>query len=155
MNDLLITMIAGSVGATLTFHVSEHYKFGAIRASALLSVLVGLFFYCFPHLLNSYLTKNIPLVFMGTSFIGMVSARSYGSYFRLAVAGVLFSIIYSIKSVFFEGFGGALGALAFIALLTVISIFNLFSRKLRIKRVYIKVKRRLRNNRSERYSRFF
>jgi hypothetical protein len=38
-------------------------------------------------------------------------AKVQRSYFRLAVAGILFSSIY-IKSHFFEGFGGALGTLA-------------------------------------------
>ena len=85
---------------------------------------------------------------MGTSFIGMVSAKSYGSYFRLAVAGALFSIIYSHKSLFFEGFGGALGALAFISLLTVISVSDLITRKARMKRIYVRVRRRGWNSRN-------
>lgn len=148
MNDLMMTMVSGILGATLTFYVSEHYKLGPIQSSSVLSVAVGLFFYCFPHILNPYLTKNIPLVFMGTSFIGMVSAKNYGSYFRLAFAGILFSIIYCNKSLFFEGFGGALGALAFISLLAVISISDLFSRKAKMKRVYSKMKRRVLNNRN-------
>ncbi|WP_307425126.1 hypothetical protein [Chryseobacterium sp. MDT2-18] len=144
----MITAVAGTVGSTLTFYVSEHYKQGPVRSSALVSVAAGLFFYCFPHALNSYLTKNIPLILMGTSFIGMVSPKYYGSYFRLAAAGMLFSIIYSKKSLFFEGFGGALGALAFISLLTVISTFNLISRKFKVSRVYVRARRRFLNNRN-------
>ena len=142
MNDLIITTVAGILGATLTFYVSERYQLGPIRSSAVLSIAVGLFFYSFPNIFNPYLTKNIPLVFMGTSFIGMVSAKSYGSYFRLTIAGILFSIIYCNKSLFFEGFGGALGALAFISLLTVISVSDLISRKTKMKRVYVRVRRR-------------
>ncbi len=142
MNDLIMTTVAGILGATLTFYVSERYQLGPIRSSALLSIAVGLFFYSFPNIFNPYLTKNIPLVFMGTSFIGMVSAKSYGSYFRLAIAGTLFSIIYCNKSLFFEGFGGALGALAFISLLTVISVSDLIARKTKMKRVYVRVRRR-------------
>lgn len=134
MNDLVVIILSGIFGATLTFYVSENCKTGPIRSSALLSIGVALFFYGFPNVFNSYLTKNIPLVFMGTSFIGMVSSKYYGSYFSLGVAGILFSIIYSIKSLFFEGFGGALGALAFISLLTVISFSTVFARKRRMKR---------------------
>lgn len=147
MNDLILTTFAGILGATLTFYVSENYKIGPIRSSALLSVAVGLFFYCFPNLFNSYLTKNIPLVFMGTSFIGMVSNKYYGSYFSLGFAGTLFSIIYCNKSLFFEGFGGALGALAFISLLSVISFSNIFARKRQMKRIYIRVRNRVSSNR--------
>lgn len=148
MNDLILTTFFGILGATLTFYVSENYKIGPIRSSALLSILVGLFFYCFPNLLNSYLTKNIPLVFMGTSFIGMVSNKYYGSYFSLGFAGTLFSIIYCNKSLFFEGFGGALGALAFISLLTVISLSNILARKRRMRRVYVRVRNRVARNRN-------
>jgi hypothetical protein len=42
----------------------------------------------------------------------MVSSKVQGSYFRLAVAGILFSSVYINKSHFFQGFGGALGTLA-------------------------------------------
>jgi hypothetical protein len=47
----------------------------------------------------------------------MVSSKVQGSYFRLAVAGILFSSLHQ-QSHFFQGFGGALGTLAFISLLT-------------------------------------
>jgi hypothetical protein len=40
----------------------------------------------------------------------MVSSKVQGSYFRLAVAGILFSSVY-INNHFFQGFGGALGTL--------------------------------------------
>jgi hypothetical protein len=36
----------------------------------------------------------------------MVSSKVQGSYFRLAVAGILFSSVYINKSHFFQGFGG-------------------------------------------------
>jgi hypothetical protein len=46
----------------------------------------------FPEILNAY-SKNIPLVFIGTSFIGMVSSKFKVAIF-LAVAGILFSSVY-------------------------------------------------------------
>ena len=141
MNNLLFLVFAGILGSTTTFYVSAKYKISSVRSSALLSTLVGLFFYSFPELFNAYVTKNIPLVFLGTSFIGMVSSISFGSYFRLATAGILFSIIYSFKSHFFEGFGGALGALAFISFLTSISITILLSRKYKMKKIFVGFKK--------------
>jgi len=128
MNELII-LITGIVGATLTFYVSEQLKQGPVRSSALLSLIIGLFFYFFPELFNDYLTKNIPLVFIGASFIGMVSAKVKINYLSLAIAGCLFSIIYLNKSDFFDGYGGALGAMAFIALLTIMVIVKMFYRK--------------------------
>lgn len=141
MTDLIVLVFAGILGSTFTFYLSENIKIGPVRASALLSLLVGLLFYCFPHIFNSYLTKNIPLVFCGTTFIGMVSSKLFGSYFRLAIAGILFAIIYHYKSHFFEGFGGALGALAFISLLTAISISKLISRSYKMKKFFFSVRK--------------
>ena len=116
MNEFLI-IITGILGATTTFYVSHRLKQGSVRASALLSLMVGLFFYTFPNLVNPFLTVNIPIVFIGTSFIGMVSLKTKRKYIQLTVAGILFSVIYLNKRHIFDGFGGALGALALISLL--------------------------------------
>ncbi|MDH7914547.1 hypothetical protein [Winogradskyella sp. SYSU M77433] len=115
--NTFILIITGILGAVLTFYISENKKQGAVRASALLSLIVGLFFYCFPELLNPYLTKHIPIVFVGTSFIGMVSSKTVANQKTIALAGILFTIIYINKNEVFEGYGGALGTMAFIALL--------------------------------------
>jgi drug/metabolite transporter (DMT)-like permease len=122
MNDLILILI-GVLGAILTFYVSESLKQGAVRASALLSLIVGAFLYAFPTVLNAYLTQNVPIVFMGTSFIGMVSAQVTRSYRLLAIAGGLFGIIYIHKSYFFDGYGGALGTLACVTLLFTLSVY--------------------------------
>jgi uncharacterized membrane protein YqgA involved in biofilm formation len=146
--NVLAIIIAGILGAVLTFYISDKFEQSAVRSSALLSLIVGLFFYCFPEIFNVYLSKNIPIVFIGTSFIGMVSAKAQGSYFRLAIAGILFSSIYINKSHFFEGFGGALGALAFIALLTTMGAFDLISRRTKIKKRILKIRKKLLNRKS-------
>jgi hypothetical protein len=143
--NVLAIIIVGILGSVLTFYICEKFEQSAVRSSALLSLIVGLFFYCFPEIFNAYLSKNIPIVFIGTSFIGMVSTKVQGSYFRLAVAGILFSSIYINKSHFFEGFGGALGALAFIASLTTMGVFDLISRKTKIKKRILKIRKKLLN----------
>ncbi|QDO95156.1 hypothetical protein FNB79_14630 [Formosa sediminum] len=131
MNTFII-IITGILGATSTFYVNEHLKQGAVRASALLSLCVSLFFYCLPDLLNSYLTQNIPTAFIGASFVGMVSSKAISHYKWLILAGIIFSIIYINKSTFFKGYGGALGTTAFIALLATMAIPVVFSRKKKI-----------------------
>ena len=128
MNSIII-IITGIAGATLTFYVSEQLKQGAVRASALLSLVIGLFFYCFPEMLNDYLTTNIPIAFIGASFVGMISSKIMSNYGLLAIAGTLFSIIYINKSYFFDGYGGGLGASAFIALLATMAMSVLFSKR--------------------------
>tara|TARA_R110000796_G_scaffold72024_6_gene163265 strand:- start:46 stop:489 length:444 start_codon:yes stop_codon:yes gene_type:complete len=142
MNNFIL-IITGILGATLTYFVSEQLKQGAIKASALLSLLVGLFFYCFPELLDAYLTKHIQIVFVGTSFIGMVSSKTLKSYPLLAIAGTLFTIIYISKNHVFDGYGGALGALAFIALLTTMGFAMAVSNPDKIKRKVVVVWQRV------------
>ncbi|MCK0159147.1 hypothetical protein [Allomuricauda sp. F6463D] len=116
MNSYILLFV-GIIGATLTFFISERMKLGAVKASALPSLLVGLFFYWSPDVFNAYLTEHIPIVFVGTSFIGMVSSKAVKSYALLAISGGIFAIIYIKTNYIFKGYGGALGALAFTALL--------------------------------------
>ena len=142
--NYFIVIITGIIGATFTFFISEKLRQGPVRASALLSLLVGLFFYCYPDLLSPYLTKNIPIVFFGASFVGMVTPVKKGNYTRLLVAGSLFGIIYINKGRFFEGYGGALGALAFIALLSAMGFSVIISRSTKIKKGIVKIKKKVR-----------
>ncbi|EPR65459.1 putative transmembrane protein [Cyclobacterium qasimii M12-11B] len=68
-------------------------------------------------------------MFIGSSFVGMVSSDFMSGYIRLALAGCLFSIVYINNSGFYEGYGGALGALALIALLSTMGISVVFSKR--------------------------
>lgn len=119
---LFIIAITAIIAATLTFYVNHQLKQGPVRSSALLSLLVALPFYFFPDILDALLTKNIPMVFIGGSFIGMVSKKIVDSYIKLAVSGLVFAVIYLNTSNFFNGYGGALGASAGISLLSVLSL---------------------------------
>lgn len=122
MYNLAILLVVSFTSSVITFYVNEDLKQGPIRSSALLSLLVGLFFYFFPEVMDSYLVKNIPIVFIGASFIGMVSARLLSNYLLIGVAGLVFCLIYLHASQFFNGYGGALGTSSAIALLAVLSI---------------------------------
>ncbi len=118
----IIIYITGVVGVIGTFLVNTKLKQGAVRASAGLSLIVGLFFYLFPEVLSPYLTHNIPLAFMGASFVGMVSEKIIHNYLNLAFAGVVFSILYLNTGSYFEGFGGALGTTASISAIVIMGI---------------------------------
>ncbi|GLB51795.1 hypothetical protein NBRC110019_08340 [Neptunitalea chrysea] len=128
MNSIIL-IITGILGAVLTFYVNTHLKQGAVRASALLSFVVALFFYLFPEILNETLSQKIPIVFIGASFIGMVSHKVVNNYIIIAISGIIFSIIFLNTSAFFSGYGGALGTSACISLLTAMSIPTFFSKK--------------------------
>jgi hypothetical protein len=120
--DSCILLITGTIAAPLTFFVNERLRQGPVRSSAGLSLLLAGFFYFFPHILNPFLAKNIPVVFIGSSFIGMVSARLLSNYLRIGIAGLIFCVIYLNTSHFFNGYGGALGTAASISLLAVLSL---------------------------------
>lgn len=120
--ELLILILTGIISAVGTYIVNNNLGQGPVRASALLSLIVGLFFYFFPNILSSELTKNIPLVFIGASFIGMVSSKVLSSYIVLGISGIIFSILFVNSSKYFAGYGGGLGAAAAISLLISLSL---------------------------------
>ena len=132
--EISILFFTGIISAILTYVVNNKYRQGAVRASAGLSLLVGLFFYFFPELFSHYLTKNIPLVFIGATFIGMVSSKILPSYLLVGFSGFIFSIIYLNASPFFKGYGGALGTTAAISVLVSLSL-AVVSKSEKIKRI--------------------
>ncbi|WP_337854662.1 hypothetical protein [Pedobacter sp. GR22-6] len=122
MLNLLILIGVGFMGAIITFYINEELKQGPVRSSAMLSLSVGLLLRFSNFGIDPYLIKNIPLVCIGSSFIGMVSNRLIRNYWLIGVAGILFCIIFLNASKFFQGYGGALGASACISILAILSI---------------------------------
>lgn len=117
--------IAGMLGAIIPFYISVGLRQGPIRGSALPSFILALVWF----LLNKYLSYNlpelIPIVFFGASFVGMVSPDIIKHVGWVGVSGLLFSFIFQITGITFEGFGGALGTTAGISCMVVIGIHQL------------------------------
>jgi hypothetical protein len=122
MYNLILLVSVSFFSAMLTFFVNEDLKQGPVRSSSILSLLVGGYFYFLPSTMDPYLVKNIPIVFIGASFVGMVSARLLSNYLLIGIGGIIFCVIYLHTSNFFNGYGGALGTSASIALLAVLSM---------------------------------
>jgi len=122
MLNILVLLVVSFLTAISTFYTSEKLNQGPVRSSALLSLSIALLFYAFPNFLPPYLVKNIPVVCIGASFVGMVSSRLLSNYTLIGAGGVIFCLIYLHTSNFFNGYGGALGTSAAIALLAVLSI---------------------------------
>ena len=113
-----VVLLLCSVSATLlTYEINIRFKQGPVRASALIALFVGGFFYFFPNLLPEFYTKNIPLYVIGGTFIGMVSSAVNISYISLILSPILFAVLLHYTSKVFNGFGGALGTTACIALM--------------------------------------
>ncbi|MFT7298576.1 MAG: hypothetical protein ACI81S_001578 [Sphingobacteriales bacterium] len=125
----VIIIFTAVIAASSTFYASTTLKMGPVRASALLSLIVALFFNFFDTLLSPELTKVIPIVFFGASFLGMVSPKVLSNYRFLALGGFLFSLIFINTSFFFQGFGGALGTSANIAVLISFALFLFFKQR--------------------------
>lgn len=122
MYNPLILLLVSFASAVATFWINEDLKQGPVRSSALFSLVVALYFHFFPANVDTGLVKNIPLVCIGASFIGMVSARLLSSYLLIGMGGVIFCLIFLHTSKFFNGYGGALGTSAAISVLAVLSI---------------------------------
>ncbi|MDM8543717.1 hypothetical protein QUF90_21800 [Desulfococcaceae bacterium HSG9] len=115
--ESFILIVTGIIAAVVTYTVNVKLQQGAVRASALLSLVVGLILYIYPDFLKEYLTINIPLVFIGASFVGMVSSKTLSNYLFIAISGCVFSLIYLNTSTLFAGYGGGLGTIACISFL--------------------------------------
>ena len=126
MEDVLI-ILTGIIAVIVTFYSSTVLKQGAVRASAGLSLVVAVIPLIFPDLFSSYLQLHIPIVFLGASFVGMVSKDLISNYWILALAGLLFSLLYLNTGSYFEGFGGALGTTASISVILILGL-KTFSR---------------------------
>jgi hypothetical protein len=131
MFNIIVLFAVSFVSPIMTFYVNEDLKQGPVRASALLSLIVALYCHFFPQSMDSYLMRNIPIVFIGGSFIGMVSSRILSDYRLIGAAGLVFCLIYINTSKFFNGYGGAVGTASAIALLAVLSI-PVFTKKRRL-----------------------
>jgi hypothetical protein len=127
MNELML-FITGGIGAVSTFIVAHDLKQGVVRASAGLSLIVGLFFYAFPDIVSPELVVDIPLVFFGASFVGMTGIHVVKRRWLMLLGGIIFSGIYLVSSEVFVGYGGKLGTTACISSLIVLGLGSLIGR---------------------------
>jgi hypothetical protein len=140
-----ILFCVGALSAIVTFFLHVECKLGSVKASSLVGVLIGLFVLIFPNLLSPFLTRNLPLVCFGASFVGMASSEVLSSYLLIGFSGLVFTVIFFNMSSFFYGFGGGLGSAACIAVLVSLSIPALRKQKSISKKVmeirnYLEVK---------------
>ncbi len=120
--DNLFIILTGIIAVIGTFYISTRLNQGAVRASAGLSLIVALITLIYPDLFSTYLLVHIPIVFLGASFVGMVSKELISNYWILALAGLLFSLLYLNTGSYFEGFGGALGTTASISVVLILGL---------------------------------
>lgn len=117
---MLIAILISCLSSYLTFEFSKIKYFGAIRASAILTLL----FYIDLLILNYFFLVDIDFflsIFFGGSFIGM-SCPSKVGYYSLFGGAIIFSVLFIYLLPYLPGMGGALGLSAFLSVFLVLSI---------------------------------
>lgn len=128
MIENIILIITSIISAIATYILSVKCKQGPVKASALLSFLVGTFFLIFPSLFPETLSKSIPLVFFGASFVGMSSVKRISNNLWMAFAGMVFGLIFINSSKFFSGYGGGLGTTACLSVVITLGLINFWQK---------------------------
>ncbi|MBN2367867.1 hypothetical protein JXC34_02535 [Candidatus Woesearchaeota archaeon] len=118
----------GVLAAALTYTLSLDYKMGPVKASALPSLVVGIFFYVFHSYFPQAISGNAPLIFIGASFVGMSSENRIPNILWAGFAGLVFSFFYLNASKMFAGFGGGLGTTACVSVVLTIGILKIADR---------------------------
>lgn len=120
--EIAMYFLFGILGAVIPYYLTRELGIEPVKASALPSLILALAFYFFPQILSESLNFNIPVVFFGASFVGMVSKKILPYYLEVALAGIIFSMLYLNASSFFNGYGGGLGTPACISVLSIYGI---------------------------------
>ena len=120
-----IIILVSIIGAVSTFYVKVKYKWSPVKASALLSLIVGVVFFALQYLLQHDVIKTIPAVFIGASFAGMSAKRTVPNNWWVAFAGVVFGFIFLNTSKFFTGYGGGLGTTACLSVVITLGLMDL------------------------------
>lgn len=128
MINEIVLIVVSIVAAVATFVASVRYNMGPVKASALLSLAVGVFFYAFPWVVPEYLARTIPVAFIGASFCGMSSEKTVLNNWWMAFAGLVFGFIFVNTSKFFAGYGGGLGTTACLSVVVALGLMQIVKR---------------------------
>ncbi|PZD77316.1 hypothetical protein [Mesonia sp. K7] len=123
--DIILLYISGILGGIIPYLLVHKKEMNVVVASALPSLTIALLWHLFPFH-ESELLQEVPLVFYGASFVGMVNQKIFPKRLQVVFASIVFTFVYLNSSKFFNGFGGGLGTAACIS---VIAIYGLMSLK--------------------------
>ena len=147
-----ICLLASLFGTFLTYGVNIKAKQGPVRASALVALFSGLFFYFLKDLIPTFYVENVPMYIVGGSFIGMVTSTTHINRYSLAFSAFVYAFLLWFAARKFQGFGGSLGILACVSLMCTMALPMVSQKKkitygYRIVRLMILKNRRLKNQR--------
>ena len=117
----MLTIAFAILGGYATYFLAYLPKMGAIRASALSTLLCyAVLFVCF----KSHFAELMSAIFYGGSFVGM-STQQRLSWKGIGIASCIFGWLSAMLLPLIEGIGGALGICAFLSVVIVYVSFNL------------------------------
>lgn len=119
MIEELIWIAIGVLAAVSTYWLHTRFSINPVLASSVVTLLIALVVVPFGD--SPQWLGPIPYAGIGGSFIGMSTKKNVKGLESLLLAAILFGVIFSRSSSFFEGFGGALGTSACISVLTAVS----------------------------------
>jgi len=118
----VVIILTSVVWAVWPYLLSIFWKQGAVRWSALPSLIVWIVFLLFLSGVEGYGIEYIPIVFIGASFVGMASKKMVDSWIKIWFAGIVFGVIFMLSSSFWTGYGGGLGTTACISTVIVLGV---------------------------------
>ncbi|QTV05552.1 hypothetical protein [Faecalibacter bovis] len=114
----------------LTYHLNNTRKWGSVKASATLAVLIGL---CYQLSIktnfNTEFLKDYFLIMMGATFMGMIAKNHQHQKIDFIISSFIFCTLYEHISNMFSGFGGLLGTIACISVLCVFGLEKILNFK--------------------------
>lgn len=119
--SFIIIFAVAILAALFTFYAAHKFKWGIVKASSLLGLIVSLPFDFFPP--SSFTLAAVPVVFIGGTFVGM-SSKSMQNWITLCIAGCIFGAGFYFLHPYFQGFGGTLGTLACLSCLVGLILFK-------------------------------
>lgn len=114
----LIWIVSAVMSAICTYWLHNRFSINPILASSAITLFVAIAVQPFN---EEEWVQAVPYAAIGGSFIGMSSKKNVKGFSSVLLAGIIFGLIFTHSSKFFEGFGGALGTSACISVLTAIS----------------------------------
>jgi hypothetical protein len=117
---IIITVIASIVGGLGTFLLTKKLNWHALKASALLSLIIAAPFEIWE--LHEY--NSIPYIVFGASFVGMSSQKIFNNKL-IVFASLIFVTIYYVISENYNSIGGTLGTTAALSCLIVLVVNKL------------------------------
>ena len=125
---LFIDIFLALIGSLTSFYLDSRLELSKVEASALPTfIFASVLFLVSPLLkLEQSLADHWVAVFFGATFIGMTSSK-LANFTFIALAAIIYVLIYNATLSSFVGFGGKLGIVACMAVIISLGVKYLFN----------------------------